>query len=51
MELCNWKSSIHRSAKEHLLQLAQRMRHSMIVKIRVEQEPEGINLFLVISRN
>ena len=46
MELCNWKL-IHRS-KEHLLQLAKECGfHDR--QIRVEQEPEGINLFLVIT--
>ena len=46
MELCNWKL-IHRS-KEHLLQLAKECGfHDR--QIRVEQESEGINLFLVIT--
>jgi len=46
MELCNWKL-IHRS-QEHLLQLAKECGfHDR--QIRVEQEPEGINLFLVIT--
>lgn len=46
MELCNWKL-IHRS-KEHLLQLAKECGfHDR--QIRVEQESEGINLFLIIT--
>ncbi len=46
MELCNWKL-IHRS-KEHLLQLAKECGfHDR--QIHVEQDPEGINLFLVIT--
>jgi SAM-dependent methyltransferase len=46
MELCNWKL-IHRS-KQHLQQLARECGfHDR--QIRIEQEPEGINLFLVIT--
>ena len=46
MELCNW-TLIHRS-KPHLQQLARECGfHDR--QIRVEQEPEGINLFLVIT--
>ncbi len=46
MELCNWKL-IHRS-KEHLAQLARECGFEDH-QIRVEQEPEGINLFLVLT--
>ncbi len=46
MELCHWKL-IHRS-KQHLQQLARECGfHDR--QIRIEQEPEGINLFLVIT--
>ncbi len=46
MELCNWKL-IHRS-KEHLTQLARECGFKDH-QIQVEQEAEGINLFLIIT--
>ncbi len=46
MELCNWKL-IHRS-KEHLQQLAKECGFQDH-QISIEQEPEGINLFLVLT--
>ena len=46
MELCNWKL-IHRS-KEHLRQLAKECGFQDH-QISVEQEAEGINLFLILS--
>ena len=46
MELCNWKL-IHRS-KEHLQQLAKECGFQDH-QIDIEQEPEGINLFLVLT--
>jgi SAM-dependent methyltransferase len=47
MELCNWKL-IHRS-KQHLQQLAKECGF-LDHQIRVEQEPEGINLFLILTK-
>ena len=46
MELCNW-NLIHRS-KEHLQQLAKECGFQDH-QICIEQEPEGINLFLVLT--
>ena len=47
MELCNWKL-IHRS-QQHLRQLARGCGFEDH-QIQVEQEPEGINLFLVLTK-
>ncbi len=46
MELCKWKL-IHRS-KEHLLQLSKECGFQDH-QIHVEEEPQGVNLFLVIT--
>ena len=48
MDLCHW-NLFHRS-KEHLRQLAQECGF-LGTQIEIEQEPEGINLFLVMTRS